>query len=84
MIQFIGLDQLVESKTNPRKKYDEKSLGDLAGSIKAKGVVQNLVVRPMTQTPSSAQNADTPPLKGGESIYEIVAGSRRCRSPACS
>lgn len=65
VIKFIDINKLKESKTNPRKVYEEKALNDLADSIKIKGIVQNLVVRPLKETLGD---------------YEIVAGSRRFRA----
>lgn len=45
-IQTISLSQLVPSKTNPRKLFDVASLEGLAASIRADGLLQNLVVTP--------------------------------------
>jgi ParB/RepB/Spo0J family partition protein len=70
IIQYIGIEQLRESPTNPRRHYDEKGLNDLADSIKAKGVVQNLVVRALMDSTT----------RDGAQEYEIVAGSRRYRA----
>lgn len=36
--QLIGIDSIQESKTNPRKHWDEKALKELAESIKQHGV----------------------------------------------
>ena len=49
---------------NPRRTYDEAELADLARSIREKGVVQPLVVRPLP----------------GSEVYEIIAGERRWRA----
>ena len=50
---------------NPRKSFDEAELADLTASVKERGVVQPLIVRPV------ANVADA---------YEIVAGERRWRA----
>ncbi|HET7714658.1 MAG TPA: ParB/RepB/Spo0J family partition protein [Bauldia sp.] len=50
---------------NPRKSFDDGDLGDLAASIKERGVVQAILVRPASS--------------GGEG-YEIIAGERRWRA----
>jgi ParB family chromosome partitioning protein len=50
---------------NPRKAFDAGDLGDLAASIREKGVVQPLLVRPVA---------------GHQERYEIVAGERRWRA----
>jgi ParB family chromosome partitioning protein len=49
---------------NPRRAYDDGDLADLAQSIREKGVLQPLVVRPLP----------------GADIYEIIAGERRWRA----
>ena len=49
---------------NPRRKYDDADLADLAQSIREKGVVQPLLVRPLP----------------GSDVFEIIAGERRWRA----
>jgi ParB family chromosome partitioning protein len=49
---------------NPRRSYDDADLADLAQSIREKGVVQPLIVRPLP----------------GADVYEIIAGERRWRA----
>lgn len=41
----IALASLVESPTNPRKRFDETSLQELAASLKAQGLLEPLLVR---------------------------------------
>jgi ParB family transcriptional regulator, chromosome partitioning protein len=41
----LPLATLVESATNPRKRFDEKSLGELAASFRTQGVLEPLLVR---------------------------------------
>jgi ParB family transcriptional regulator, chromosome partitioning protein len=41
----LPLTQLQESPTNPRRRFDEHSLNELASSFKAQGVLQPLLVR---------------------------------------
>jgi len=43
----VPLAELVESTTNPRKTFDEKGLQELAESIRSKGVLLPLLVRPV-------------------------------------
>ena len=43
----LPLTQIVASKTNPRRHFDEGYLRELAGSIKEKGLIQPVVVWPM-------------------------------------
>ncbi len=45
-LQYIAIDQLFESKTNPRQTFDQAKLEELAASIKHHGLIQPIVVRP--------------------------------------
>ncbi|KQT37704.1 ParB/RepB/Spo0J family partition protein [Methylophilus sp. Leaf414] len=65
MLEALKLDSVLPSPTNPRKRFDEKDLQDLATSIKEHGVMQPILVRP---------------VPGLFSHYEIVAGERRWRA----
>lgn len=66
-IILLALDQLAPSPLNPRKTFEPYALAELAASIEADGLLQNLVVRPR-------------PPKDGRPAYEIVAGERRYRA----
>lgn len=46
MIQQIAVTSIKPSPLNPRKRFDEDSLAELAASIKKNGLMQNLVARP--------------------------------------
>ena len=61
------LDRLQPGKYQPRTQMDEVSLAELAASIKAQGIMQPILVRPVDR------------LLGAER-YEIVAGERRWRA----
>ena len=63
-LQDLPLDQLESGRYQPRREFDPAALEELARSIRAQGVVQPIVVRP---------------LPGGEH-YEIIAGERRWRA----
>jgi ParB family chromosome partitioning protein len=60
----VPLDQIRPGRLNPRKDFREEELSELADSIRHKGLVQPIVVRPDA-------------MNGG---YEIVAGERRWRA----
>lgn len=64
---------VVRSLTNPRTVFDEKYLVELGASIKAHGVVQPLLVRPLP----GHRVADTP----RNVTHEIVCGE--CRDRGC-
>jgi ParB family chromosome partitioning protein len=61
-INKLLISELVRSKFQPRKIFDEESLQDLTNSIKERGIIQPIIVR------KSKENK----LK-----YEIIAGERR-------
>jgi ParB family transcriptional regulator, chromosome partitioning protein len=64
----LPVDLLQRGKYQPRIDMRQETLQDLADSIKAQGVVQPIVVRPLEQ-------------KAGEVLrYEIIAGERRWRA----
>ncbi len=60
----LRLAQLQPGKYQPRTRMDESALQELAASIRAQGLIQPLLVRPLT-------NSDN---------YEIIAGERRFRA----
>jgi ParB family chromosome partitioning protein len=45
----LSLSQLNESKTNPRRVFDDAALKELAASIRSQGVLSPLLVRPLTE-----------------------------------
>ncbi|MDR3754786.1 MAG: ParB/RepB/Spo0J family partition protein [Terracidiphilus sp.] len=45
----LPLSQLSESKTNPRRVFDDAALQELASSIRSQGVLSPLLVRPLTE-----------------------------------
>jgi ParB family chromosome partitioning protein len=61
----IPIANLKPSPSQPRRLFNKNSINELADSIKAKGIVQPLVVRP---SPSDVNS------------YEIIAGERRWRA----
>jgi ParB family transcriptional regulator, chromosome partitioning protein len=63
--RMIPVDRISPSPFNPRKTFPEAELEELASSIREKGLVQPIVLRPVG---ASGQN------------YEIVAGERRWRA----
>lgn len=63
----LPIDLLTRGRYQPRVDMREETLNELAESIRAQGVIQPVVVRPL-------------PAAGGERRYEIVAGERRWRA----
>ena len=47
--EFLAIETIHESTTNPRRTFDEAKLYELAQSIKHNGLIQPLTVRPNNQ-----------------------------------
>jgi ParB/RepB/Spo0J family partition protein len=84
--QTITLDRLIPSSTNPRKRFDETKLKELAESIKVQGILQPLLVRAVTAAPLSPKvvwpfpEPLDKPKTGFAGKFEIIAGERRYRA----
>jgi ParB family chromosome partitioning protein len=65
-VQDILLNRIQESKTNPRRTFDEAKLAELSANIHQYGVLQPVLVRPLPD--------------GEDGFYELVAGARRYRA----
>ncbi len=63
-LKRLPIDFLIANRANPRREFAPEQLEDLANSIREKGVMQPLLVRP-TQDPNQ---------------FEIIAGERRWRA----
>ena len=61
----VPVEKITPNPEQPRRRFTEEQLEDLAASIREKGVIQPLIVRPKA---------------GGNGEYEIVAGERRWRA----
>jgi ParB family transcriptional regulator, chromosome partitioning protein len=65
----LPVDLLQRGKYQPRSDMRAESLGELADSIKARGLVQPILVRPLPRPDPTASQR-----------YEIIAGERRWRA----
>ena len=63
-VNTLPIDRIQRGRYQPRRHFPAESLQELADSIRAQGVVQPIVVRPLAD--------------GGK--YELVAGERRWRA----
>ncbi|WP_134724942.1 ParB/RepB/Spo0J family partition protein [Paracoccus luteus] len=61
----VPVEQLTPNPDQPRRSFDPQLLDELASSLRSRGVLQPLIVRPH-------------PAEGG--LYQIVAGERRWRA----
>lgn len=64
MVMELKLDDIVPNKNQPRSRFKDNTLEELADSIKEFGVLQPIIVR----------------KTGDEEKYEIIAGERRFRA----
>ncbi|MFN0219874.1 MAG: ParB/RepB/Spo0J family partition protein [Hyphomicrobium sp.] len=63
--RMVAVEHIRSSTLNPRKDFRDEELNELADSIRTKGLVQPIIVRPAPGDPRA---------------YEIVAGERRWRA----
>jgi ParB family chromosome partitioning protein len=61
----VPIEFLKPNPRNPRRHFSDAELGELAGSIRERGIIQPIVVRP---------------ARGAADSYEIIAGERRWRA----
>jgi ParB family chromosome partitioning protein len=61
----VPIEFLKPNARNPRRNFSESELDELAASIRERGIIQPIVVRP---------------VRGAADSYEIIAGERRWRA----
>lgn len=66
----IDIDSIIPNTRQPRNVFDEDELAELANSIKEVGVLQPVIVRPLSKPLS-----DNPQAR-----YELIMGERRWRA----
>ncbi len=76
-IERLDIQFLTESPFNPRKRFDQVALNELAETIRGVGVMQPILVRPM-HFANTAAAGDEPRMECYQ--YEIVFGHRRYRA----
>lgn len=64
-VSEVPVSRIQPNPAQPRRQFDEDKLNELAASLKAKGVLQAILVRPDPKDPQS---------------YQIIAGERRWRA----
>ncbi|MBC6404076.1 MAG: ParB/RepB/Spo0J family partition protein [Hyphomonadaceae bacterium] len=72
-IHTVTVDQLVRNPDQPRRDFDKERLAELSESIRDKGVLQPILVRPL---PESVSRQKKIPVFG-KPVYQIIAGERR-------
>ena len=66
-VSSLPITRLQVGKYQPRNRMDEGALNELAQSIREQGVMQPILVRPVSGS-------------GNTTVYEIIAGERRYRA----
>ncbi len=61
---MISIERIRPNPKQPRRDFDQTALEELAGSIRSRGIIQPIIVRPIAD----------------EDDFEIVAGERRWRA----
>ena len=61
----VGVETLRANPRNPRRTFADAEIDELAASMRERGIIQPIVVRP---------------VRGAQEAYEIIAGERRWRA----
>ena len=68
VLRMIAVEEVVVNPFQPREYFDEAAIDELARSIKVRGVLQPLLVRPLIGEQS------------GPARFQLIAGERRLRA----
>mgnify|MGYP000480523700 CR=1 FL=1 len=60
----VSISSLVRNKYQPRKKFDEISLEELTNSIRERGIIQPIIVRPYFDEENKFEITDSMVLDG--------------------
>lgn len=80
LMLHVPLQSIARSLRNPRKHFDAAKLQELADSIKATGVHQPILLRPLPESRIADEQAWAKAEKRERAQYELVAGERRWRA----
>ena len=88
-LRELPLAEIAVNRRQPRRNFSADELEELAASIRALGVVQPVVVRPLQPAAPAAAVGDAGPAPAGQAPapsassghrYELIAGERRLRA----
>jgi ParB family chromosome partitioning protein len=88
-LRELPLAEITVNRRQPRRAFAADELEELAASIRALGVVQPVVVRPLRAAAPTAAGGDARPAPAGQAPaptapsghrYELIAGERRLRA----
>jgi len=74
-LRELPLGDISVNRRQPRRTFSDEELQELAASIKALGVVQPVVVRPLHEAPAAEGVAPPTGVR-----FELIAGERRLRA----
>lgn len=80
LMLHVPLQSIARSLRNPRKHFDAAKLQELADSIKATGVHQPILLRPLPESRIADEQAWAKAEKRERTEYELIAGERRWRA----
>jgi ParB family transcriptional regulator, chromosome partitioning protein len=82
--QRVALTRIRESSFNPRRHFDGHKFDELVGSVRVKGVIEPILLRPLggKGEGKGVKKQKGPSTGSGQEEFEIVAGARRYRA-AC-
>jgi len=64
VVRYLPIEKLTPGQFQPRRLFNQNAIDDLAESVKAKGILQPILVRPLEK----------------RDLFEIIAGERRWRA----
>ena len=81
-LRTIAVESIAPSLLNPRKRFDEAEIAELAQSLQQDGVLQPLVVRPIDVTLDDKAPGETLAAAAvrAAASFELIAGERRWRA----
>lgn len=84
-LRELSVDEIAVNRRQPRRTFADEELAELAESIKVLGVVQPVVVRPVSETTPAGTSTGAPSQASGDGPmgdfrYELIAGERRLRA----
>lgn len=80
LMQHVPVSIIARTLRNPRKHFDQGKLQELADSIKATGVHQAILLRPLPESRIADEQRLAIAEKRERAQYEIVCGERRWRA----
>ncbi len=79
VVHEIALGEIEPSPYQPRRRKDDKGLEELAASIQVSGVMQPIIVRPLSGAAAGKNGVATAGDGDGQAAvkYQLIAGERR-------